>query len=57
VLDWWLLDKNGHRREPLTNLYYPIVLLQGGESRGNRFIERLGGDLNRVLNVSKDLLS
>jgi hypothetical protein len=48
-----LLDKNGYRGEPLTDLSYPVVLLQGGESRGNRFIECLSGDLYGVLNVSK----
>ena len=50
-----LLDKNGHRCEPLTDLSYPVVLLQGGESRGDRFIECLRGDLYGVLNVSKIL--
>jgi hypothetical protein len=50
-----LLDKNGYRCEPLTDLSYPVVLLQGGESRGNRFIECLRGDLYGVLNVSKIL--
>ena len=50
-----LLDKNGHRCEPLTDLSYPVVLLQGGESRGDRFIESLRGDLYGVLNVSNIL--
>jgi hypothetical protein len=46
------LDKNGYRCEPLTDLSYPVVLLQGGKSRGNRFIESLCGDLYGVFNVS-----
>jgi len=46
-----LLDKNGHRCEPLTDLSYPVVLLQRGESRGDRFIESLRSDLYGVLNV------
>ena len=50
-----LLDKNGYRCEPLTDLSYPVVLLQRGESRGDRFIESLRGDLYGVLNVSKIL--
>ena len=50
-----LLDKNGHRCEPLTDLSYPVVLLQGGESRGDRFIESLRSDLYGVLNVSNIL--
>ena len=48
----WLLDKNGHRCEPLTDLSYPAVLLQGRESSSDRFIKRLRGDLYGVLNVS-----
>ena len=52
VLYRWLLDKNGHRCEPLTDLSYPVVLLQRGESRGGRFIESLRGNLYGVLNVS-----
>jgi len=52
VLYRWLLDKNGHRCEPLTDLSYPVVLLQRGESRGDRFVESLGSDLYGVLNVS-----
>ncbi len=55
VLDWRLLDNNSYRREPLTDLSYPVVLLQGGESRGDRFIESLRGNLYGVLNVSKIL--
>ena len=47
-----LLDKNSHRCEPLTDLSYPVVLLQGRKSRGDRFIESLRGDLYGVLNVS-----
>jgi hypothetical protein len=55
VLYGRLLDKNGYRYEPLTDLSHPVVLLQGGESRGNRFIECLRSDLYGVLNVSKIL--
>ena len=51
MLYGWLLDKNRYRYEPLADLSYPIVLLKGGESRGDRFIESLGGDLDGVLNV------
>ena len=47
-----LLDKNSYRCEPLTDLSYPVVLLQRGESRGDRFIESLRRDLYGVLNVS-----
>ena len=47
-----LLDKNSHRCESLTDLSYPVVLLQGRKSGGDRFIERLRGDLYGVLNVS-----
>ena len=47
-----LLDKNSYRCEPLTDLSYPVVLLQRGESRGDRFIESLRSDLYGVLNVS-----
>ena len=50
-----LLDKNSYRCEPLTDLSYPVVLLQGGESRGDRFVESLRGNLYGVLNVSKIL--
>jgi len=53
VLYGWQLDKNGHRCKPLTDLSYPVVLLQRGESRGDRFIESLRGNLYGVLNVSK----
>ena len=55
MLYGWLLDKNSHRCEPLTDLSYPVVLLQRGESRGDRFIESLRSDLYGVLNVSKIL--
>ena len=48
-----LLDNNTHRRESLADLSYPVILLQGGESRGDRFIESLRSDLYGVLNVSK----
>ncbi len=50
-----LLDNNGHSCESLADLSYPVVLLQGGESRGDRFIESLRGDLYGVLNVSNVL--
>ena len=50
-----LLDENGHCCEPLTDLSYPVVLLQRGESRGDRFVESLRRDLYGVLNVSKIL--
>ncbi len=48
-----LLDKNSYRCEPLADLSYPAILLQGGESRGDRFIESLRSNLYGVLNVSK----
>jgi hypothetical protein len=35
-----LLDKNAHSCESLADLSYPVVLLQRGESRGDRFIHR-----------------
>ena len=47
-----LLDKDSYCCEPLTDLSYPVVLLQRGESRGDRFIESLRGNLYGVLNVS-----
>jgi hypothetical protein len=53
VLYGRLLDKNDYRCEPLTDLSYPVVLLQGSEGRGDRLIESLRGDLYGVLNVSK----
>ena len=52
MLYGWLLDKNSYRCEPPTDLSYPVVLLQRGESRGDRFIESLSGNLYGVLNVS-----
>ena len=55
MLYGWLLDKNSYRCEPLTDLSYPVVLLQGRESGGDRFIESFRGDLYGVLNVSKIL--
>jgi hypothetical protein len=55
VLYRWLLDKNGHCREALTDLSDPVVLLQDGESHSDRFVESLRGDLYGVLNVSKIL--
>jgi hypothetical protein len=50
-----LLDKNTHRCESLANLPYPVVLLQGGQSSCDRFVECLRGDLYGVLNISKIL--
>ena len=47
-----LLDKNTHRCEPLADLSYPVVLLQGRKSGCDRFIECRRRDLNGVLNVS-----
>ena len=47
-----LLDKNSYRCEPLTDLFYPVVLLQGGQRSGDGFIESLRGYLYRVFNVS-----
>ena len=47
-----LLDNNSYRCESLTDLPYPAVLLQRRESGSDRFIECLGADLYRVLNVS-----
>jgi hypothetical protein len=53
VLHGRLLDKNSYSCEALTDLSYPVILLQGGKSRGDRLIESLRGDLYGVLNVSK----
>jgi hypothetical protein len=53
VLYGRLLDNNSHRCEFLADLSYPVVLLQGRKSRGDRFIESLRGNLYGVLNVSK----
>ncbi len=50
-----LLDKNSYRCEALTDLSNPAILLQGGESRSDRFVECLRGDLYGVLDVSKIL--
>ena len=47
-----LLDNNSHGCESVADLPYPVVLLQGRKSGGDRFIECLGGDLYGVLNVS-----
>jgi hypothetical protein len=55
VLYGWLLDKNAHCCEPLPDLPYPVVLLQGRKSGGDRFIESLRTDLYGVLNVSNIL--
>ena len=50
-----LLDENAHCCESLSDLSYPVVLLQGRKSGSDRFIERLRGDLYGVLNVSNIL--
>ena len=50
-----LLDENAHCREALSDVSYPVVLLQRGESRGDRFVESLRSDLYGVLNVSEIL--
>ena len=50
-----LVNNNGHRGESLADLSYPLVLLQGRKTGGDRFIEGLGGDLYGVLNVSNIL--
>ena len=55
VLHGRLLDNNSHRRESLADLSYPVILLQGGESHGDRFIESLRSDFCGVLNVSNIL--
>ena len=47
-----LLDKNAHGCKSLADLSYPVVVLQRGESRSDRFIESLRSDLYGVLNVS-----
>ena len=41
-----------HRCESLTDLSYPVVLLQCRKSGGDRFVESLRSDLYGVLNVS-----
>jgi hypothetical protein len=55
VLYGRLVDNNTHRAESLADLSYPVVLLQGSESDGDRFIESLRGNFYGVLNVSKIL--
>jgi hypothetical protein len=55
VLHGWLLNNNSHRCESLTDLSYPVILLQSSQSGSNRFIEGLGGEFYGVLNVSKIL--
>ena len=50
-----LLNNNSHGRESLADLSYPVVLLQGGQSGCDRFVECLRGDLDGVLNVSNIL--
>jgi hypothetical protein len=52
-----LLDKNAHCCEALPDLSYPVALLQGRKSGGDRFIEGLSSNLYRMLNVSDILLS
>ena len=46
-----LVDNDTHRCESVADLSYPVVLLQGRKSGGDRFIESLRGDLYGVLNV------
>ena len=46
-----LVDNNSHRAESLADLSYPAVLLQRGESRGDRLIERLRRNLYGVLYI------
>ena len=53
--DGRLLDNDSHRCEPLTDLSYPVVLLQGRKSGSDRFIECFRRDLYGVLNVSNIL--
>ena len=50
-----LLDQNAHCCKALSDLSYPVVLLQGRKSGCDRFIECLRSDLYGVLNVSKIL--
>ncbi len=52
MLYGWLLDKNSDGSEPLANFPYPVVLLQGGKSGSDCFIESFCSDLYGVLNVS-----
>jgi len=51
VLYGRLLDENTHSGEALTDLSDPVVLLQSGETRSDRFIESLRSDLYGVLDV------
>ena len=51
MLNGRLLDNNSHRCESLADFSYPIVLLKGRKSGGDRFIESLRGDLYGVLNA------
>jgi len=55
VLYGRLLDNDSHRRESLTDLSYPVVLLQGCKSGCDCLIECLRVDLCGVLNVSNIL--
>ena len=48
-----LLDKYAHCCEPLADLSYPVVLLQGGKGGSDRFIECFRGNVYGVLNVSE----
>jgi hypothetical protein len=57
VLYGRLLDKNSYRCAPLTDLSYLVVLLQGGESRGDRFIECLRGDTSTECSTSRRSLT
>jgi len=45
VLYGRLLDENAHCCEALSDLSYPVVVLQGRKSSGDRFIEGLSGNL------------
>jgi len=52
VFHWGLLDNNCHSCESLADLSYPVVLLQGCKSGGDRFIESFSSNLYGMLNVS-----
>ena len=47
----WLLDNNSHRCESLTDLSYPVVLLEGRKSGSDGLIEGLRIDLCGVLDT------
>ena len=50
-----LLDKNAHSCEPLTDFSDPVVLLQGRKSGGDRLIECLSSNVDRVLHIANIL--